>query len=54
MKPVRGSVAVPPQLMPPVPPGNEIVDFGGVPSSWKMNGVYGPSLPKPPLLSHSA
>src|SRR2546421_12660470 len=45
---------MPPQLTPPVPPGNEIVDFGGAPSSWNVNGVNGPSLVNPPLLSHSA
>src|SRR6185436_9794939 len=53
-KPVRGSMAVPPQLTPPVPPGNEIVDFGGAPSSWNVKGVNGPSLANPPLRSHSA
>ena len=42
--PLVGSTATPPQLTPPVPPGNWIVDFGGASGALYMNGVNGPAL----------
>src|ERR1700681_4597173 len=42
--PIFGSAATPPQLTPPIEPGNSTVERGGAPSSRYRYGVNGPSL----------
>src|SRR5579859_6582545 len=42
--PSFGSAATPPQLTPPIEPGNSTVDRGGAPASRYTYGVNGPSL----------
>src|ERR1700689_4776397 len=46
-----GSDAVPPQLVPPMAPGNITAEAGGAPGARYSHGVKGPWLDTPPLFS---